>query len=49
MHKLTPGDFAAVARQNRFRRIACAADLIEALEAECAIKEGSQSAMGFLH
>ena len=49
MSKLTPGDFAEVARQNRFRRIATASDLIGALEAECGLKEGSMSAMGFLH
>lgn len=49
MVNLTPGDFAAVTRQNRFRRIATAADLINALEAECGIKEGAKSAMGFLH
>ncbi|MDT8990715.1 ATP-binding protein [Curvibacter sp. APW13] len=49
MNMLTPGDFAAVARQNRFRRIGCASDLVDALGAECAIKEGSQSSMGFLN
>jgi SpoVK/Ycf46/Vps4 family AAA+-type ATPase len=49
MNNLTPGDFAAVARQNRFRRIGSAAGLIGALEAECGIKEGSSSAIGFLH
>ena len=49
MNNLTPGDFFAVARQNRFRRIANADDLVSALEAECGIKEGSGSAIGFLH
>ena len=49
MNNLTPGDFAAIARQNRFRRIGTAADLIGALEAECGIKEGAKSSMGFLH
>ena len=48
-NNLTPGDFAAVARQNRFRRIASSTDLIGALEAECGLKEGSTSVMGFLH
>jgi SpoVK/Ycf46/Vps4 family AAA+-type ATPase len=48
MRNLTPGDFAAVARQHRFHRIASAADLIGALEAECGIKEGSRSAIGFI-
>ncbi len=49
MPKLTPGDFAAVIRQSRFRPIASAADLVKALEAECAVKEGARAAMGFLH
>ena len=45
--QLTPGDFAAVARQNRFRPIASAAALVAALEAECAVKEGAKAAIGF--
>jgi SpoVK/Ycf46/Vps4 family AAA+-type ATPase len=45
--QLTPGDFAAVARQNRFRPIASVAALVAALEAECAVKEGAKAAMGF--
>ena len=49
MPKLTPGDFAAVIRQSRFRPIASTADLVKALEAECAVKEGARAAMGFLH
>ena len=49
MNNLTPGDFAAVALQNPFRRISSVADLIGALESECGIKEGSKSAIGFLH
>jgi SpoVK/Ycf46/Vps4 family AAA+-type ATPase len=49
MTNLTPGDFAAVARQNRFRRITSAGDLIGALEAECGIKEGARPAIGFIH
>ena len=48
MAKLTPGDFAAVARQNRFRPIRSAQGLLIALEAECAIKEGAKSGIGFL-
>jgi SpoVK/Ycf46/Vps4 family AAA+-type ATPase len=47
--QLTPGDFAAVARQNRFRPITSSAALVTALEAECAVKEGAKAAMGFLH
>ena len=46
--KLTPGDFAAVVRQHRFRLIKSADALISALEAECALKEGPQAGIGFL-
>ncbi|MFT3760016.1 AAA family ATPase [Thauera sp.] len=45
---LTPGDFATVARQHRFRPFKSAVMLLEALEAECAIKEGGRSCIGFL-
>ncbi len=46
---LTPGDFAAVARQHRFRGIASADAFVGALEQECAMKEGGhQGAIGFL-
>lgn len=48
MQMLTPGDFAAVIRQSRFRPITSSADLISALEAECLLKEGKQSSIGFL-
>ncbi|MDZ4801539.1 MAG: ATP-binding protein [Bryobacteraceae bacterium] len=49
LHLLTPGDFAAVARQHRFRPVASAAELVEALQAECQIKEGAhRSTIGFL-
>ena len=48
LQQLTPGDFAAVIRQNRFRPITSSADLVAALEAECAIKEGANAAIGFL-
>ena len=47
IQKLTPGDFAAVIRQNRFRPITSSADLVSALEAECALKEGTKSSIGF--
>jgi len=47
--QLTPGDFAAVARQQRFRAIETAAQLVTALESECAVKEGSAASIGFLH
>ena len=49
MHKLTPGDFAAVLRQHRFRSIETSAMFVAALEAECAIKEGVKRPMGFIH
>ena len=48
MQQLTPGDFAAVIRQNRFRPITSATALIAALEAECAVKEGAKASIGFL-
>lgn len=46
---LTPGDFAAVLRQSRFRPVSHADELITALEAECAVKEVSRGGIGFLH
>jgi transitional endoplasmic reticulum ATPase len=45
---LTPGDFAAVLRQHRFRPIQSPATLVAALEAECAVKEGGKASIGFL-
>jgi SpoVK/Ycf46/Vps4 family AAA+-type ATPase len=48
LHKLTPGDFAAVLRQRRFRPIASAWQMVEMLRAECALKEGGKScSIGF--
>ena len=45
---LTPGDFAAVARQNRFRPIGTPSAFISALEQECLLKEdGQRKAIGF--
>ena len=45
----TPGDFAAVARQNRFRPISDAKDFIDRLEDEIAVKNVSKEpVMGFL-
>jgi SpoVK/Ycf46/Vps4 family AAA+-type ATPase len=49
LRQLTPGDFAAAVRQNRFRAIATAAQLVEVLRGECAVKEGGRSAIGFVH
>ena len=46
--KLTPGDFAAVARQHRFRPIASAAMLVSALDGECALKQGGRGGIGFV-
>ena len=45
---LTPGDFALVVRQHRFRPIASATTFISALEAECMIKQGTNRSIGFL-
>jgi SpoVK/Ycf46/Vps4 family AAA+-type ATPase len=47
LQRLTPGDFAAVLRQHRFRPIQSSTMLVAALEAECVVKEGSAS-IGFL-
>lgn len=48
LRQLTPGDFAAVMRQQRFRPLADAVALVAALEAECALKEGAKGVMGFV-
>ena len=48
LHNLTPGDFAAVVRQHRFRPIESASQMVAALEAECAVKEGAKNAIGFV-
>jgi SpoVK/Ycf46/Vps4 family AAA+-type ATPase len=45
---LTPGDFAAVVRQSRFRQLRCATELVAALESECAFKSPAARAIGFL-
>ncbi len=46
---LTPGDFAAVTRQNRFRPITNVKDFIQRLEDEIAVKNvSSGNVMGFL-
>ena len=45
---LTPGDFAAVVRQSRFRPLVSPAALVDALVAECAVKEGAKAGIGFL-
>lgn len=48
LHQLTPGDFAAVMRQHRFRPLESPAQMVAALEAECALKEGARQAIGFV-
>ncbi len=44
---LTPGDYAAVARQNRFAPFTDTAAMLAALESECGLKEG-QRGIGFV-
>ena len=47
--RMTPGDFAAVARQHRFRPFASPCALVSALEDECVLKEGgTRTTMGFV-
>jgi transitional endoplasmic reticulum ATPase len=48
LRRLTPGDFAAVVRQNRFRPIHSVPAFVAALGAECSIKEGAKPSIGFL-
>lgn len=45
---LTPGDFAAAARQHRFRPFASCTAFVLALVQECAIKEKKAPSIGFL-
>jgi transitional endoplasmic reticulum ATPase len=49
LQNLTPGDFAAVARQHQFRPIGSSIALMTALEAECAVKESVRAVIGFVH
>lgn len=48
LERLTPGDFAAVLRQHRFRPIESSAAMVSALEAECAVKDCGKASIGFL-
>lgn len=48
LDRLTPGDFAALARRHRFAPFAHGAALVAALEGECALKRGKGAAIGFL-
>jgi hypothetical protein len=45
---LTPGDFAAVSRQHRFRPLGSGAELVRALEQETALKRGKPAPIGFV-
>ncbi|MCC2636613.1 MAG: family ATPase [Moraxellaceae bacterium] len=46
---LTPGDFAVVARQHRFRKFGAPGAVLQRLREECALKEdGQQQSMGFV-
>jgi transitional endoplasmic reticulum ATPase len=48
LENLTPGDFAAVSRQHRFKPLATGAAWVSALESECRQKPGSHGrALGF--
>lgn len=44
---LTPGDFALVVRQSRFRPIHSAKALFDALADECQLKGGSKDRVGY--
>lgn len=46
--RLTPGDYAAVIRQHRFRPISGVDEFIGALTAECTLKGGRNTPIGFL-
>lgn len=48
LSKLTPGDFAAVARQHRFRPLTSCAAFVSALEQECSVKAKKATPIGFL-
>ncbi|MEW6373480.1 MAG: ATP-binding protein [Pseudomonadota bacterium] len=48
LDRLTPGDFAALARRHRFTPFVQAAGLVAALEQECGLKRCKTAAIGFL-
>ena len=48
LQNLTPGDFAAVMRQSRFRPFGSAYEFLTALESECGLKEGASAGIGFI-
>lgn len=47
LQNVTPGDFAAIRRQHRFLPITSAQAFLQALEAECSLKEAVPSSIGF--
>lgn len=49
LRNLTPGDFAAVMRQHRFRPVASAERWVQLLQVEASLKAGAKGSMGFLH
>ena len=44
---VTPGDFATIARKHRIAPLNSARDMLQALSAECALKEGNVNRIGF--
>jgi transitional endoplasmic reticulum ATPase len=48
LRTLTPGDFAAVMRQHRFRPLASPADFLRRLQDECSLKAASRATIGFV-
>ncbi len=49
LRTITPGDFATVMRQQRFRPLASFDAFFAALRAECAAKADARPAVGFIH
>ena len=49
LHNLTPGDYAAVSRQHRFKALRDPAAFISALELEASLKEVIGRSIGFVH
>lgn len=45
---ITPGDFAAIKRQHKFKPIKSAQEIINALDYECKLKNDSKQAIGFI-
>jgi hypothetical protein len=47
LDKLTPGDFAAIARQHGFHPLCTATQWVDRLTQECALKGGTKKPIGF--